>query len=151
MRLIVLAFLGCSLVREAPAQAAAEQEVREAVRAFYGAFNSHDFARAAEFTTSDWAHINPFGGWTRGRDSVLAELREVHSSFLKGVTDTPDTVVVRLTGSTSAVVTVPSRLSTYVTSDGSRHEHERQIRTFVLVRQAARWRITQDQNTIIRR
>ena len=151
MRLLWLATLVCSFARSAHAQGAIEQEVREAVRAFYSAFNAHDFARAAEFTTADWVHINPFGGWTRGRDNVLAELREVHGSFLQGVTDTPDTIVVRLTGATSAVVTVPSRLSTYLTPDGTRHENERQIRTFALIRQEERWRIVQDQNTIISR
>jgi uncharacterized protein (TIGR02246 family) len=119
------------------------------VSKFYETFNTHDFTRAADFTTTDWVHINPFGGWTRGRDKVLAELREVHSSFLKGVTDIPDTIVVRLTGATTAVATVPSRLSDYVTPDGARHIKERQIRTFVLVKQQQRWRIFQDQNTII--
>lgn len=151
LRLLVLASLTCSLMHPLHAQEVAEQEVRATVTAFYKAFNAHDFTQAAEFTTADWAHINPLGGWTRGRDSVLAELREVHGSFLKGVTDTPDTIVVRLTGATAAVATVPSRLSDYMTPDGARHIHERQIRTFVLVHQQERWRIVQDQNTIISR
>jgi uncharacterized protein (TIGR02246 family) len=151
MRLLLLISLVCGLVTSTHAQGAAEHEVRETIRAFYRAFNAHDFSRAAEFTTADWVHINPFGGWTRGRDSVLAELREVHGSFLMGVKDTPDTILVRLTGTTSAVATVPSRLSTYVTPDGIRHDRERQIRTFVLTRLENRWWIVQDQNTIIRR
>jgi uncharacterized protein (TIGR02246 family) len=142
MRLLLLISLVCGLVTSTHAQGAAEHEVRETIR---------DFSRAAEFTTADWVHINPFGGWTRGRDSVLAELREVHGSFLMGVKDTPDTILVRLTGTTSAVATVPSRLSTYVTPDGIRHDRERQIRTFVLTRLENRWWIVQDQNTIIRR
>ena len=149
MKVLGLVFLSYVLVRPAQAQIPPEHEIREAVSAFYQAFNAHDFAGAAEFTTPDWAHINPLGGWTRGRDSVLAELREVHHSFLKGVTDTPDSMVVRVTGATSAVVTVPSRLSTYVTPDGIRHQGERQIRTFVLIKQERRWRILQDQNTIV--
>ena len=103
MRIMMLACLAGSPLAPAHAQGAVEREVRETVNAFYEAFNSHDFTGAAEFTTDDWAHINPFGGWTRGRDSVLAELREVHGSFLRGVTDTPDTIVVRLTAATAAV------------------------------------------------
>ena len=82
---------------------------------------------------------------------MLAELREVHGSFLKGVTDRPDTMVVRLMATISAVATVPSHLSAYVTPDSQRHDDERQIRTFVLVKQGGRWRIVQDQNTIISR
>ena len=66
-----------------------ETQVRQAVQSFYEAFNTHNFGRVPEFTTADWTHIHPFGGWTRGRDAVLKELKEVHSTFLKGVTDTP--------------------------------------------------------------
>ena len=65
-----------------------EEEVRQAVQSFHAAFNQHDFRSAEEYTTEDWNHINPFGGWTRGRDAVLKELREVHSTFLKGVSAT---------------------------------------------------------------
>jgi ketosteroid isomerase-like protein len=50
----------------AQARQSADEQVRRAVESFYAAFNAHDFARAAEFTTDDWEHINPFGGRTRG-------------------------------------------------------------------------------------
>jgi uncharacterized protein (TIGR02246 family) len=135
-----------------PAQAAhprpAAAEVRGAVERFYGAFNAHGFDRAAEFTTDDWVHINPSGGVTRGRAAVLAELREVHGSFLKGVTDTPDSIAVRFATPDVAVATVPSRMTPFTTPDGVRHVDERQVRTFVVVRRAGAWRIMQDQNTV---
>jgi creatinine amidohydrolase len=127
-----------------------EGRVRQTVQAFYAAFNAHGFDQAAQFTTDDWAHINPFGGWTRGRDAVLAELREVHGSFLKGVTDTPDSIAVRFASPEAAVVTVPSQMSRFVTPDGTVHENERQIRTFVVVKRSDRWLIMQDQNTVQR-
>ena len=72
-----------------------ETAVRKAVQSFYDAFNSHDFTRVPEFTTEDWTHINPMGGWTRGRDAVLKNLKEVHSTFLKGVIDTVEEMEVR--------------------------------------------------------
>jgi uncharacterized protein (TIGR02246 family) len=125
-----------------------EEQARRAVQSFYNAFNSHDFTRAEEFTTEDWVHINPLGGWTRGRKAVLKELREVHSSFLKGVTDTVEEISVRFATPVVAVVTVPSRVSNYTTPDGVRHENEQQIRTFVVVKRDAKWLIMQDQNTI---
>ena len=77
--LMVLA-AGPSLVAAEPP---AEIEVRRVIQLFYTAFNSHDFGRAKEFATDDWTHINPFGGVTRGRETVLRELKEVHSTFLK--------------------------------------------------------------------
>jgi len=132
------------------ATAAEEDRVRQAVKAFYAAFNSHGFDAAAEFATEDWEHINPFGGWTRGRAATVADLRAVHGTFLNGVTDTPDAMSVRMAGPESAVVTVTSQVSRYVTPDGTVHENERQIRSFVVVKRAGRWLIRLDQNTVRR-
>ena len=50
-----------------------------------------------------------------------------------------------------AVVTVTSRMSTFTTPDRVRHENERHIRTFVVVKRSDRWLIMQDQNTVIER
>ncbi len=128
-----------------------QKQVRQAVRSFYDAFNAHGFGRAAEFTTEDWNHINPLGGWTRGREAVLKELKEVHSTFLKGVFDTMEDMDVRFATPDVAVVTVTSRMSTYTTPDGVKRENERHIRTFVVVKRTGRWLIMQDQNTLISR
>lgn len=127
-----------------------EQQVRRAVQSFYDAFNSHDFQRVPEFTTEDWTHINPLGGWTRGRKAVVEELKEVHSTFLKGVTDTVEEISIRFATPDVAVVTVPSKVTTYTTPDGVKHENERQIRSFVVVKRGGKWLIMQDQNTIRR-
>jgi uncharacterized protein (TIGR02246 family) len=127
-----------------------EAAVRSTVTAFYTAFNSHGFDKVGDITTEDWNHINPFGGRTNGRDSVLKELHEVHSIFLKGVADKVQDMDVRFGNSGAAAVTVRSQMSTYVTPDGAKHENERHIRTFIVVKQRGRWLIMQDQNTIIR-
>lgn len=123
--------------------------VRQTVQSFYGAFNSHGFDRAADYTTDDWNHINPGGGRTQGRAAVLKELHEVHATFLKGVTDTIEGMDIRFAAPTVAIATVKSRMSTFTMPDGSRHVHEGHIRTFVIVKQAGRWLIMQDQNTAI--
>jgi uncharacterized protein (TIGR02246 family) len=128
---------------------ASEKQVRQAVQSFYEAFNAHGFERAAEFTTEDWNHINPFGGRTRGRSATLEDLKQVHSTFLKGVSDTVAEMDVRFANPDVAVVTVTSSVSTYITPDGIKHENERHMRTFVVVRRNGRWLIMQDQNTII--
>ena len=140
----------CLLVQaRASAQSSSEEtQVRQVVQSFYAAFNSHDFGRAAEYTTEDWNHINPVGGWTRGREAVLKDLKEVHSTFLRGVSDIPEEMAIRFATPDVAVVTVPSRVSTYTTPDGIKHENERQIRTFVVVKRNGRWLIIQDHNTV---
>jgi uncharacterized protein (TIGR02246 family) len=139
-----------SAVSQQGATAAEEDLVRQPVKAFYAAFNSHGFDAAAEFATEDWEHINPFGGWTRGRAATVADLRAVHGTFLKGVTDTPDAMLVRMASAESAIVTVTSQVSRYVTPDGTVHENERHLRTFVVVKRSGRWLIMLDQNTLRR-
>ncbi len=128
-----------------------EKQVRQAVERFYAEFNSHGFEGAAEYTTEDWNHISPLGGRTRGRDATLKDLKEVHSAFLNGVTDTIEDMDVRFATPDVAVVTVNSLMSTFVTPDKVRHENERHIRTFVVVNRNGRWLIMQDQNTAISR
>lgn len=132
----------------APA-ATREADVRRTVEAFYAAFNSHTFDRAAEFTTEDWNHVNPFGGWTKSREEVLAELHQVHTTFLKGTTDSVESMSVRFVANDVALVTVTSHMSPFTTPDGTRHD-DRQRRTFVVVQRGGAWLITSDQNTILR-
>jgi uncharacterized protein (TIGR02246 family) len=149
MKLLLSAVISLCFVGGALAQnSGKEKQVRQAVQSFYDAFNAHDFGRAAAFTTEDWVHINPLGGWTRGRENVLKELKEVHSTFLKGVSDTPAEMSVSFASPDVAVVTVPSRVSAYTTPDQVRHENEGHIRTFVVVKRGPKWLIMHDQNTI---
>jgi len=129
---------------------AAEAAVRTAVLAFYAAFNSHEFDRVREFVTEDWVHINPLGGWTTGRESVLAELRAVHSTFLEGVTDTPEEIAVTFASAQVAIAVVPSALTSFTTPDGVRFENPKAIRMFVVAMRDGTWRITHDQNTFRR-
>ena len=128
-----------------------EKQVRQAVQSFYDDFNSHNFGRVAEYTTEDWNHINPFGGLTVGRETVLKELKEVHSTFLKGVSSTIEDVSVRFATPDAAIVTVTNRMDTYTTPDGVKHDNERQIKTFVVVKRNGKWLIMHDQNTLIGR
>jgi uncharacterized protein (TIGR02246 family) len=126
------------------------KQVRHTIDSFYAAFNTHGFEHAAQFTTDDWNHINPYGGRTQGREAVLKELREVHSGFLKGVSDTINDVSIRFAAPDAAIATVTSQMSTYHSPDGVTHQNERHIRTFIIVRRAHQWLIMQDQNTVIR-
>lgn len=81
---------------------------------------------------------------------MLAELRQVHETFLKRVTDTPDSIVVRFAHPETAIVTVTSRVSRYVLPNGEVHDDERQIRRFVVVKRGETWLVMHDQNTVRR-
>ncbi|MBA2527548.1 MAG: SgcJ/EcaC family oxidoreductase [Pyrinomonadaceae bacterium] len=150
MKILVAAVIGLVFAVGTLAQTSGkEEQVRQAVQSFYDAFNAHGFGRTAEFTTEDWNHINPLGGWKRGREAVLKELKEVHSTFLKGVSDTVEDMNVRFATLDVAVVTVTSLMSRFTTPDGVKHDNERHIRTFIVVKRNNRWLIMQDQNTTI--
>lgn len=146
LSLLIALILTGKAFAESPVE---EKRVRAVVQSFYACFNSHGWTQATDYTTKDWNHINPGGGWTRGRAAVLKELEEVHNTFLKGVSDTIEEVDVRFASGNVAVVTVTSRMSTFTMPDGVRHENEQHLRTFVIVRRNDRWLIMQDQNTAV--
>ena len=147
--LCMLATLMFVVVPSAQTDGRDEHAVRQTVESFYEAFKTHSFNKAENFATEDWNHINPFGGRTRGREATLRELKEVHSTFLKGVSDNIEEMDVRFAGTDAAVVTVTSRMTTFTTPDGVKHNEARHIRTFVLVKRNGGWAIMQDQNTVI--
>lgn len=149
MKSIAFSLLGLALCSTGAASSQGEEAaVRRPVEAFYAAFNQ-GFSGPADFATEDWVHINPNGGWTRGRENVLKDVREVHSTFLKGVIAMIEQSEVRFTSPDAAVVTVTNKSSAYVTPDGVKHENERHIQTFVVVKQGGRWLVMQDHTTTI--
>ena len=127
-----------------------QDRVREVVNSWFAAFSSNSFdSWAPDFATEDWNHINPFGGWAQGRDNILAGARLAHSTFLRGVTQTVEGMAARFATGDVAVVTATSRVSTYTTPDGVKHENTRERRTFVVVKRSGRWLVMQDQATIV--
>lgn len=140
--LVLLALLPTT----AMAGASRDAEVMRPVTAFYTAFGQ-GFEKPASFATADWNHINPMGGRAKGRDAVLGEVRAVHKTFLKGVTDTIESADVRYANKDVAVVTVTSITSPYALPGAAIAVAHRQLRTFVVVKRANVWKVMQDQNT----
>ena len=127
-----------------------EQLVREVVSAFVADYNNGDFKNAPTYTTDDWVHINPGGGITRGRDKVLKEVRAIHRTMLKGVSITIESMTVHFVTPDVALVDAVHKSNSYVTpEDGVKHENERQIKTYVIVKRNGKWLLALDQNTII--
>jgi uncharacterized protein (TIGR02246 family) len=132
----------------APLSDVREAEVRTAIHAFYRAFNE-GFAGPADYATEDWNTSILLWGRDRGREATLKTVREAHQSFLKGTTDTIESMDIRFASLDVAVGTVPSVMSAFMSPDGVKQCPERHIRTFVVVKRGGRWRIMQDQNTTI--
>jgi len=125
-----------------------EADVRTAIQSFYTNFNE-GFTGPADYATEDWNHINPSGGRTQGRDATLKRVREVHQTFLKGAQENIASMDIRFASADVAVGTVISVSSAFVAPDGTRHDVQHSIRTFVLVKRGNRWLIMQDQNTTV--
>lgn len=127
-----------------------EKLVQEVVRSFINDYNNGDFKNASFYTTNDWVHINPGGGITRGREDVLKEVRAIHQTMLKGVRLTIDTMTTRFVTSDVAILNAVHTSDTYITpEDGIKHENEKQMKTYIVVRQKGKWLLMLDQNTII--
>jgi uncharacterized protein (TIGR02246 family) len=122
--------------------------IRHVVKAFYVAFDE-GFVKPVDFATEDWYHINPFGGIDRGLEATLKTIRQVHTTFLRGVTDTPEDIAIRFASGDVAVATVTSTMSPFSGPDGVRLGPQKQVRTFVVVKRGERWLIMQDQNTTV--
>lgn len=131
-------------------QSAQDKEaVNKVVIAFQDDFNEGSFKNAPAYTTEDWEHINPLGGIDRGRDSVLKLVRAVHQTFLKGVTMELENMTIRFIAPNVAIADAVHKMTTYTTPDGTKHENERHIKTYVVVKQNGKWLLTHDHNTII--
>jgi uncharacterized protein (TIGR02246 family) len=127
-----------------------EQLVREVVKAFVADYNNGDFKNAPTYTIDDWVHINSGGGITRGRDKVLKEVKAIQKIMLKGVSITIESMTVRFVTPDVALVDAVHKSDSYVTpEDGVKHENEKQMKTYVVVKHNGKWLLALDQNTII--
>ena len=126
-----------------------KEAIKKVVIAFQDDFNEGTFKNAEAYSTSDWRHINPGGGIDKGRDSVLLTVRAVHKTFLKGVTMQIESMDIRFLTADAAIADVIHKVDTYTTPDGVRHENERHIKTYVVVKKKGRWLLAQDHNTVI--
>ena len=126
-----------------------EQLVKNVVLAYQDDYNDGGFKNVESYTTKDWVHINPIGGVTKGRDSVMNELRPLCQTILKGVTLTMESIDVRFLSPTVAVANVVHKCSDYEFPQGVKHQNERHMKTYVIVKKQSKWLLTLDQNTSI--
>jgi uncharacterized protein (TIGR02246 family) len=126
-----------------------EDSVKKVIFEFKEDFNDGFFKRAEIYATNDWIHINPRGGIDVGKENVLKLVRGVHQTFLKGVSMTTDSMNVRFITAEVALVTTYHPIDKYTTPDNVTHVNERQIKSYVLIKQDRKWLLTLDHNTMI--
>lgn len=125
-----------------------KEAVKNIIIAFQKDFND-GFKGAALYTTTNWEHIPPGGGIYKGRDSILKGARDVHQSYLKGVTMNIESIDINFPVPDVAVADVVHIMSTYITPDGVKHENERRLKTYIIVKQKGKWLLFQDHATIL--
>jgi uncharacterized protein (TIGR02246 family) len=149
MKTIFLLWAAIFAFTLSPAQSAQdEQRVGKVILSFQDDFNEGGFKNAAAYTTDDWEHLNPLGFITKGRDEVLKEVRAVHQGFLKGITMSIETMDIRFITNDVAIANVVHAMGTYEMPPGVKHENERHLKTYMVVKKDGKWLLTHDQNTI---
>lgn len=150
MRVFFLLTISSFLLFVGKGQSSQDKEaVKKVVIAFQDDFNDGSFKHAISYSTPDWRHINPGGGIDKGRDNVLKTVRDVHQTFLKGVSIQIESMEIRFITPDVAIADVIHTIDTYTTPDGVKHENERHIKTYVVVKKKGKWLLTQDHNTVI--
>lgn len=109
-----------------------EAAVRTTLAAFYEGWNAHDADRMASVFADDVDHINVFGEWHRGRESMRTELRTLHAGPLKGSAKIPTIEKIRWLACAVAVVQVSAQSPTGANQN---------IGTYVLEKQNGAWRV----------
>ena len=125
------------------------EAVKKVVIAFQDDFNDGSFKNAASYTTTDWEHLNPGGGITKGRDEVLKEVRGVHQTFLKGISMNIQSMDIRFVTPDVAIADVIHKVSDFEYPAGVKHKNELNLKTYVVVKQRGKWLLTHDQNTTV--
>jgi uncharacterized protein (TIGR02246 family) len=126
-----------------------KEAVKNVIVAFQDDFNDGGFKNVHRYTTEDWVHINPGGGITKGRAEVLHEVIAVHQSFLKGVTMTIENMEIRFITPTVAIADVIHLISPFELPVGVMNENQRNIKTYVVVKQKDKWLLSHDHNTFV--
>ena len=111
-----------------PHTASDEQVVRATIARFYEGWNEHDADKMVSVYAEDIDHIDVFGEWQRGRDTLRKELARLHAGPLKHSQKTFQVLKLRFLTPDVAIAQVSSHS---INGDN--------IGTYVLERQKENW------------
>lgn len=125
----------------------AEEQITRAAEAFEAGWNAHDLAAASAFFDEDADFVNVVGQWWRGRDEIVARLRECHVDRFRDSTLRIPSVSIRFLRFDVAVVHLTWTLAGDRGPDGAGLPLRRGIITLTTSHRKGRWRCDAAQNT----
>jgi uncharacterized protein (TIGR02246 family) len=105
-----------------------EQAIRTVIGRFYEGWNSHDADKMVSAYAKDIDHLDVFGEWQKGRETLRSELRRLHAGPLHDSQKTFQIEKLRFVGPIIAIAQVTS-----VSKNG------KNIGTYVLEKQSEGW------------
>jgi uncharacterized protein (TIGR02246 family) len=79
----------------------------------------------------------------------MNELRPLCQTILKGVSLTVESITVRFLSPTVAIANVVHKCSDYEFPAGVKHQNERHLKTYIIIKKQSKWLLILGQNTII--
>jgi uncharacterized protein (TIGR02246 family) len=125
------------------------QAIRKLVGSFINDLNKGDFSKLPDYGTKEWIHINSNGGITYGRDEVVPEIFQSYKTNLKDAKIAIDNMTIRMLSPDAATVTVIHKIDSYTDSRGIKNTNQKQVKTYVVIKQQGKWLLSLDQSTII--
>ena len=154
LTLFTLIFLNSLLILAQQDREADKKQINDQIDLFIESWNTHNFERFSEYTTTDLDWVNIVGHWYKGQEQNETHLEALHKSIFKDVEYTKSSTNIRFITADVAVVHVFWSLGAFYPPDGidrgnNKMGDDEELGTFVMLKENGKWLITAAHNIVI--